>query len=142
MASEKYYVALFAESYERALQFTDENKKFLDRFYEIFFSKSPTIAQLFKDTKMGAQKTMLQDSILYMRDFCISQRPNEYMRRIAKVHSKSDKDIPAELYDVWLDSLIEAAREYDSEFTEETERAWRIALAPGINYMKHMYDKC
>lgn len=142
MASEKYYVALFAESYERALQFTDENKKFLDRFYEIFFSKSPAIAQLFKDTKMGTQKTMLQDSILYMKDFCISKRPNEYMRRIAKVHSKSDKNIPAEFYDVWLDSLIEAAREYDSEFTEETERAWRIALAPGINYMKHMYDKC
>lgn len=142
MASEKDYVALFAESYERALQFTDENKKFLDRFYEIFFCKSPAIAQLFKNTDMATQKTMLQDSIFYMKDFCTSKRPNEYMQRIAKVHSKSAKNIPGEFYDVWLDSLIEAAREYDSEFSEETERAWRIALAPGINYMKHMYDKC
>jgi hemoglobin-like flavoprotein len=141
MASERHYVALFAQSYIRALQFTDENKKFLDRFYEIFFSKSPAIAQLFKDTDMGTQKTMLQDSILYMKDFCISKTANEHMRRIAKVHSKSGKNIPGELYDVWLDSLIEAAREYDSEFTEETERAWRIALAPGINYMKQMYDR-
>jgi hemoglobin-like flavoprotein len=141
MASERHYVALFAQSYIRALQFTDENKKFLDRFYEIFFSKSPAIAQLFKDTDMGTQKTMLQDSILYMKDFCISKTANEHMRRIAKVHSKSGKNIPEELYDVWLDSLIEAAREYDSEFTEETERAWRIALAPGINYMKQMYDR-
>ena len=142
MASDEYYVALFSESYERVLQFTDENKKFLDRFYEIFFSKSTTIAELFKNTNMGTQKTMLQDSILYMKDFCTSGRPNEYMQRIAKVHSKSDKNIPREFYDVWLDSLIEAAREYDSEFTDETEKAWRTALAPGIRYMKHMYDKC
>jgi hemoglobin-like flavoprotein len=142
MADEKHCVALFVASYARALQFTDENKRFLDRFYEIFFSKSPMIAELFKNTDMGTQKTMLQDSILYMKDFCISRTANEYMRRIARLHSKSGKNIPSEFYDVWLDSLIEAAREYDSEFTEETEQAWRIALAPGINYMKHMYDKC
>ncbi len=139
MTHDKDYLAVFSASYERALQFDDEKKKFIDRFYEIFFTKSPEIPQLFKHTHMGTQKTMLQDSLLFMKDFFLTKKPNEYMKHIATIHSKAGKDIRPELYDVWLDSLIEAAKEYDPDFDSEVELAWRIALSPGITYMKHMY---
>lgn len=141
MTDDKDYLGIFSASYERAFQFDDEKKKFLDRFYEIFFTKAPEIPQLFKDAHMGAQKTMLQDSLLYMKDFFLSRKPNEYMKRIATVHSKAGKDVRPELYDLWLDSLIEAVKEYDPEFDSEVELAWRIALSPGITYMKHMYRR-
>jgi hemoglobin-like flavoprotein len=107
----KDYIELFTESYKRVLEFKDE------------------------------QKTMLQDSLFYMKEFFISKKDNEYLRRVAKVHSQSGHDIPAEFYDVWLDTLIETVKEYDSQFNEDVELAWRIALSPGITYMKHMHDK-
>jgi hemoglobin-like flavoprotein len=137
----KDYIELFTESYKRVLEFKDEQKKFLDRFYELFFTRSPEIARLFRNTNMSAQKTMLQDSLFYMKEFFISKKDNEYLRRVAKVHSQSGHDIPAEFYDVWLDTLIETVKEYDSQFNEDVELAWRIALSPGITYMKHMHDK-
>jgi len=132
---------MFNESYQRALAFRDEGPQFLDRFYEIFFSKSPEIAELFETTHMGAQKTMLQDSLFYMRDFFIHRTANDYMERVAKVHGKAGRNARPELYDVWLESLIEAARECDPVFTDDIELAWKIALSPGITYMKHMYDR-
>lgn len=138
----KDYVELFDQSYKRMLEFKEDKKKFLDRFYEIFFSKSDEIAELFKHTHMTAQKTMLQDSLFYMRDFYLHRKENEYLQRLAKVHSKSGKNIPPEFYDIWLDSLLEAVSEYDPEFSEDIELSWRIALSPGITYMKYMYNKC
>lgn len=141
MIQEKDYLAVFSASYDRALKFDEEKRQFLDRFYEIFVAKSPKIAQLFKDTQMGAQKTMLQDSLFYMKDFFLWKEPNEYMKRIAAVHSQAGVNVRPELYDVWLDSLIEAVKEYDPEFDSEAELAWRITLSPGITYMKHMYSR-
>ncbi len=137
----KDYVELFNASYRRVLEFNDEKKKFLDRFYEVFFAKSEGIADFFKHTHMSAQKTMLQDSLFYMRDFFLYRTTNEYMQHMAKVHSKSEKNVPPELYDIWLDSLVETVSEYDPEFDDDIELAWRVALSPGITYMKYMYDK-
>lgn len=71
---------------------------------------------------------MLQDSLLYTKHFFFLKKSNEYMKRIATIHSKADKDVRPELYDGWLDSLIEAVKEYDPEFDSDVEPAWRIAL--------------
>lgn len=38
------------------------------------------------------------------------------LQRIAKRHSRADLDIRAELYSLWLDCLIQAAREYAPPF--------------------------
>ncbi len=137
----KDYAELFNESYERTLAFREEGQQFLDRFYDRFFSQAPEIAELFKTAHMGTQKTMLQDSLFYMRDFFLYRKANEYMVQLAKVHSKAGKNIRPALYDVWLDSLIETVREYDPEFNDDIELAWRIALSPGITYMKYMYER-
>lgn len=137
----KDYVELFTGSYGRVLEYKAEEMKFLDRFYEIFLSKSEKVSDLFQQTHMSAQKTMLQDSLIYMRDFYLNRRTNEYMQHIGKVHSKSGKNITPELYDIWLDSLLEAVKEYDPEFNDDIDLSWRIALSPGIAYMKFMYDR-
>lgn len=139
--SMKDYAELFNESYQRALAFREDGQQFLDRFYETFFSKAREIAELFETTHMGTQKTMLQDSLFYMRDFFLHRKANEHMVRLAKIHSRAGKNIPPALYDVWLDSLIETVQEYDPEFDDDIELAWRIALSPGITYMKYMYDR-
>ena len=61
---------------------------------------------------------------------------------VARLHIRSGRDIPAEYYDTWLDSLIEALGEFDPEFDADVELSWRLVLAPGISYMKFMHDRC
>ena len=36
---------------------------------------------------------------------------------------------------------MEAVSEFDPEFNDEVELAWRLALTPGITYMKFMHQR-
>jgi hemoglobin-like flavoprotein len=62
-----------------------------------------------------------------------------HLERLAKRHSKAELDIKPELYDLWLDRLVQAVREFDPMFDPEIEAAWRRALRPGIEFMKSRY---
>ena len=56
------------------------------------------------------------------------------LERIAQVHNRLG--IADAFYDLWLDALVSAVREYDEQADEATELAWRWALTPGITYMR------
>ncbi len=88
---------------------------------------------------MSAQRIMLHDSLHQLVEFYTSRRVSEYMQHIAQVHSRGGHDVPAELYEVWLSSLMQALAEYDEEFDDDVELAWRPVLAPGITYMRFMH---
>ena len=135
------YVDVFNASYQRAIGNSSYNRDFIGRFYDVFLSKSDRIAEHFKHVDMSTQKTMLHDSLNYMVDFFVSRRTNDYMNRIARTHSSREHDIEDNMYDTWIDSLVEALREFDPEFNDEVELAWRLVLAPGITYMKFMHDR-
>ena len=59
--------------------------------------------------------------------------------RLAKLHGRAELDITPELYDLWLDRLVQAVREFDPMFDPEIETAWRRVLEPGIEFMKSRY---
>ena len=88
---------------------------------------------------MENQKMMLHAS-LYM--IMLGSNSNEaaaiYLDKVAKRHC--DLNIPLELYDLWLEKLIETVSEVDEIYNEEIESAWREVLTFGINYMKSKYD--
>ena len=136
------YVEAFNASYQRAIGNNSYNRDFIGRFYDIFLSKSDRIAERFKEADMSAQKTMLHDSLNYLVDFFISRKTSDYMHRIATIHSSKEYDIEDEMYDTWMDSLIEALREFDPDFDDEVELSWRLVLSPGITYMKFMHERC
>ena len=71
----------------------------------------------------------------------IEQKPegNVHLERIAARHSRSGLDIGPHLYDLWLDCLIQAVRECDPLFGEETEQAWRKVMQVGIEFLKSKY---
>ena len=58
---------------------------------------------------------------------------------LAERHSRRDLDIRPELYDLWIDCLVETARAHDPEFGPEVESAWRETLTVGANYMRERY---
>jgi hemoglobin-like flavoprotein len=71
----------------------------------------------------------------------IEEKPegDVHLERIAALHSRAGLDIRPELYDQWLECLIQAVRECDPVFGEETEQAWRRVMRVGIEFMKSRY---
>ncbi|MGB5622850.1 MAG: globin [Gammaproteobacteria bacterium] len=136
----KNYLGFFLDSLYRATGGEAQQHDFLTRFYELFIESSPAVAAHFRDVDMQRQKQMLGRSLQEMTDFSTSRAASEHLRRTALRHSRRDRDIDPDLYDLWLENLIATAREFDLEFNEEVELAWRVVLAPGIAYMKFKYD--
>ncbi len=137
----KDYVDIFNASFARALQNDSFNCDFISRFYDIFVGKSDEVAKLFGDTNMSAQKTMLHDSLHYMVEFFTSAKTGPHMESIARIHGRRELGISDEMYDLWLESLMEALKEFDPEFNDQVELAWRLVLSPGITYMKFVRDR-
>lgn len=133
---------LFNDSYDRVigLRVSDEGRdRFLDDFYARFIASSELIRKKFENTDMQRQRRMLHQSLVYLVNYYANQNVNDFLQRIAERHSRRDLDIAPELYDLWLEKLIEAVAEADRQFKPEVGDAWKQILAPGIRYMREQY---
>jgi hemoglobin-like flavoprotein len=131
-------IELFEESYTRvfgsSVGITPKGEAFFRRFYERFFAASPRVVELFKRTDMDRQVQMLKRSLYQIIALHVTGMITDYLREIAERHRVLG--IEAEFYDLWLDCLMETVREFDPQCDLTTELAWRLAVTPGITYMK------
>lgn len=125
------HLELFNDSLERCTARPD----FIERFYEIFIGSSSAVAEKFKNTNFNKQRRMLKAS-LYTLVFAAEGKPEGqlHLERISKLHNEID--VRPEMYDLWLDCLMQAVREFDPYFRPEVEAAWRSILSQGIDFMK------
>jgi hemoglobin-like flavoprotein len=130
---------VFSDSYRRIMGDGAYNPAFIARFYEIFLDASPEVSKRFATTDMSRQKTMLHDSLDTLVDFSRSRRLSAQMQHLAEVHSARGRDIPPDMYTLWLDSLIATVAAFDPDFDRGVELAWRLMLAPGICYLQFAY---
>jgi hemoglobin-like flavoprotein len=128
-------VELFNDSIERCSCSPD----FLRRFYTLFLASSDTVAKKFEHTDFRKQARMLKTSLYIMMSASCGSEQIVHLERLAKLHSRAELDIKPELYDLWLDRLVQAVKEFDPMFDPQTETAWRRALQPGIEFMKSRY---
>ncbi|MGA8696003.1 MAG: globin domain-containing protein [Xanthobacteraceae bacterium] len=128
-------VELFNDSIERCSCSPD----FLRRFYTLFLASSDTVAKKFEHTDLRKQARMLKTSLYIMMSTSCGSEQIVHLERLAKLHSRAELDIKPELYDLWLDRLVQAIKEFDPMFDPQTETAWRRALQPGIEFMKSRY---
>lgn len=63
------YLKTFEDSYQRALGHQSYKRDFIERFYDIFLGQFETIANMFRNTSMSTQKTMLHDSLNRLVEF-------------------------------------------------------------------------
>lgn len=114
---------------------------FIERFYEIFVGSSAEVAAKFRNTDMRQQVALLRVSLYGMMHASWGKpEGHAHLERIAMMHSRTGRaPIPPALYDLWLDCLLKAVREYDPWLDDATERAWRELLAPGIEFFKSRY---
>lgn len=113
---------------------TEAGEAFFVRFYDIFLGGSPRVREMFFRTNMDRQAVMLRRSVYELVTFYVTGTLSEALRRVAHIHQHLA--ITPDLYDRWLDALIATVREFDPECDELTESAWRIAMTPGITYIK------
>lgn len=132
------YVDRFQESLGRI---ASEQTAFFDLFYQLFIAANEEVAEKFKHTDFERQKRVLRESLKELLMFFLSHRITPYMKGLARVHDRSHRDIRPELYELWLEKLLEAARRLDEHFDDDDELAWRLVLRPGIEFMKFHYDR-
>jgi hemoglobin-like flavoprotein len=130
-------LALFEESLRRCFA----KPGFLDRFYELFLGSSPEIKEKFANTDLERQKSALRASFQLLVSAASDEHggPEHHLNGLAERHSRRDLDIGAAYYDLWLDSLLQAAREFDGEFTADVEKAWENVLGVGVKYLLSKY---
>jgi hemoglobin-like flavoprotein len=131
------------EQVEDSLRRCNTDPGFLDRFYERFLRSSPKVREKFVGTDFTRQKRMLQASLqlLLVAAQDDGKRPAPYLDEVAARHSASQMAIGAELYDLWLDSLLAAVREVDPGWSAEVEQAWESVMTVGIAYLVSRYNR-
>ncbi len=131
-------IGLFNDSLERC----QANPKFLDRFYETFIASDKAVAAKFARTDLKRQRMMLKAS-LYLLLEASGRSPSAeslaHLEHIAVLHDRNHRDIPPDMYELWLDCMIRTVREFDPQCTERTEEAWRTVLGQGISVMQARY---
>ena len=128
-------VELFNDSLERCSGRPD----FLRHFYALFLASSEVVAKKFEHTDLRKQARMLKTSLYIMMLAGGGSERIVHLERLARLHSRAELDIKPELYDLCLDRLVQAVREFDPMFDREIELAWRRVLEPGIEFMKSRY---
>lgn len=126
------------QPFKDSLTRCNANPKFLDRFYEIFLAASPKVREKFAGTDFVRQKEALRRSLDAMY-LAARDGPERHLSRLAERHSKRDLIIGAELYDLWLDSLLAAVKACDPDFSPEVAKAWEDVMMVGIGYLLSRY---
>ena len=126
------------EKFHNSLEHTLACDGFLDHFYDSFIGSSDRIKEFFKHTDMTRQKRKLATT-LRLITMAIDDSPGAdmYLEYLGKYHR--DINVTRELYDVWLDALIESARSCDPKFNDDLETLWRTAINTGIKHMHKAY---
>ncbi len=124
---------VYNDSFEHCLA----KEGFLPRFYELFTASSPEVRDKFKDTDLRRQAWILRKSlyVLTMASVGTGEARDELIR-LGNSHGPRGLNIPAALYDLWLECLLRAVEEFDANWSPEVERSWREMLGPHIAVLK------
>lgn len=128
---------LFDASYERLFGGSIAVDESADPFFAAFYGRflaDPEIGELFRSTDMRRQVTMLRKSFFHLAGFYVTNAPSSELERMAQLHYRLG--ISADHYDRWLNCLVGTVAEFDPHCDQATELAWRLALTPGITFMK------
>jgi hemoglobin-like flavoprotein len=115
---------------------------FFDSFYSILKGSHPDIAIMFAETNFTRQNELLRVMLgtLLMFDHG-GDAAKQVVAEVRKSHGRHRLNVRPELYDHWIDSLMQACAKHDPEFGEGLEDAWRKVLAKGISYIKSGYNE-
>ena len=128
----------FQGSYDRVfgpeVGIGEDGDRFFALFYQYFLSNA-RVETLFQDTDMDLQVRMLKQSFFKLIGLSQGSEWTPELDRLATKHKTLG--IPGHLFDVWLDAILRAVEELDSQASSQTLLAWRLALQPGLTRMRY-----
>jgi hemoglobin-like flavoprotein len=129
-------------TYDESLRRCNSRPGFLARFYELFMASSEEVRARFANTDFERQKRALRASlhIMALAAEDPARDPHRYLKDLAVSHGRHGLDIGSRFYDLWLDSLLAAVKEFDPEFSPEVARAWEEVMMVGITYLISHYN--
>ena len=118
------------------------NGDIFDTFYGIFLQADPRIPVLFANTSWEDQKGLLRQGVNNVISFYEgSVTAKSAMDRIRHTHGRDRMNIPPDLYDKWVESMIKAVEQHDPQFTPELAQHWREVLGHGAAYIRAGYEE-
>ena len=129
------------EIFLQSLARCQERPDFIRRFYALFVASSKEVAAKFRFTDFDRQERMLLKS-LRLSAAATEGDPDglaELTKR-AETHDREHLDIKPAMYDLWLQSVIAAASEYDPRWDQEVAAAWNTILGFVVLHMTRRYD--
>jgi hemoglobin-like flavoprotein len=110
---------------------------FLERFYQIFIDASPEVRDKFTNTNLAEQVRVMKRSLLLLTVASSgAEGVDEEIVRLGQKHGPQGLAVGAHLYDLWLDSLLQAVREFDPRWSPQVEESWRRMFIPYIDALK------
>ena len=129
-----------AETFQQSLGRCLQNGDFLEAFYEKFLASSDEVRERFAGTDLKRQKAVLRSSLYLIARAALGfEDGRRHLEQVAQAHGRAALDIAPHLYDLWLESLLSTASQYDPEFGPAVERAWRLLLSESIAHMVRVY---
>lgn len=127
---------VFVASLDRCTQ----DAGFVPAFYRRFTSTSDEVREKFAETDFEQQNKMLVRSLRLVAEAMAGEPQGMLELRLrAETHDRQHLDIRPGLYDLWLSSVVETAREFDEQWTPAVEDAWRRTLKYAIDFMVRRY---
>lgn len=107
----------------------------VERFYQIFLDSDQQVRSLFARTDLAQQKLMLHHGLFMLLRFACGDAVGSLaLKRLGHRHHV-ELGVPASLYKNFVDCLVQAASELDSEWSARLEQSWRANLEIGIAEM-------
>ncbi len=127
---------LFLQSVKRCIA----SEEFLPAFYQRFLGESEEIRAKFRYTDFKKQNDMLRRSL----ELCAGATSGETaalaeINERATTHDRDHLNIEPRFYDIWQTAIIATAKEFDSEWSDETEAAWHRILGFAVKHMIRKY---
>jgi hemoglobin-like flavoprotein len=126
----------FLQSLERCTR----DAGFLPAFYARFLATSEEIRNKFLFTDFAHQNAMLLHSLRLAA--AATDGDHEALKELherAETHDRDHLNIEPRLYTVWLRAVIDTAKQFDGDWTDDLEATWRRILGYVTNYMIRHY---
>ncbi|HJL04385.1 MAG TPA: globin domain-containing protein [Polyangiaceae bacterium LLY-WYZ-15_(1-7)] len=110
---------------------------FAAAFYERLLARDPEIRRRFAHTDFERQRELFLHGLFALVDYASGGATGKLaIERLHAMHGPEQLDVPAALFDVWRDVLLETLAEHDPEWRGELAVAWRAVLGPGIDAVR------
>jgi hemoglobin-like flavoprotein len=129
------------QTFSESLARCNGSPAFVERFYQIFLASSPKVQEKFAETDFVRQKAALRASLdaMLLAAKNPAAGPQQHLHDLAERHSSRQLNIGAELYDLWLDSLLATVKEFDPVNGPAVQDAWEKVMMQGVSYLLSRY---